>query len=220
MKPVISASILAADFSHLADQIHQAEAAGADWIHIDVMDGHFVPPISMGPMVVEACKRITTLPLDVHLMIENPESQLEAFAKAGASIITVQQEACPHLHRTLDSIHELGCQAGVALNPSTSEILLTYILQQIDLILVMTVNPGFGGQTFIAEMLEKIARVNGMLADLKSQAYLQVDGGINSSNIRLVQAAGANNFVAGSTIFANPNGISAGIGELKGKLEL
>jgi len=218
MKPIISASILNADFSRLADQIHQAEAAGVDWIHIDVMDGHFVPPITMGSLVVEACRRCTQLPIDVHLMIEKPELQLEAFASAGANGISVQQETCPHLHRTLGAIRQLGCRSGVALNPSTPEGTLQYVLPDIDLVLVMTVNPGYGAQTFISGMLEKIARVNGMLADSTSSAFLQVDGGINPDTIRLVQAAGATSFVAGSAIFNNKDGIAAGVTQLKNNI--
>ena len=219
MKSIISASILSADFSNLADQIHQAEDAGVDWIHVDVMDGRFVPNISMGPFIVETCKRITTLPLDVHLMIEKPELHLKSFADAGANHITVQVEACTHLHRTLNVIHDLDCLAGVALNPATSENTLSYILNLADLVLVMTVNPGFSGQEFFPEMVEKITRVNGMLSDAHSKAYLQVDGGINGKTIRLAQAAGANTFVAATAIFVNPGGIAEGVKNLRNCLE-
>jgi ribulose-phosphate 3-epimerase len=219
MKSIISASILSADFSNLADQIHQAEDAGVDWIHVDVMDGRFVPNITMGPFIVEACKRITKLPLDVHLMIEKPELHLKSFADAGADHITVQVEACTHLHRTLGVIRELGCLAGVALNPATSETTLPYILQLAELILVMTVNPGFSGQVFYPEMVDKIARVHGMLSDAHSKAYLQVDGGINEQTIRLAQAAGANTFVAATAIFVHPGGIAAGVKTLRNCLE-
>ena len=201
--------------ANLGDQVRQAEAAGADMIHIDVMDGQFVPPITMGPFIVETCRRVTALPLDVHLMIVQPELQIPGFASAGANIITVQQETCPHLHRTLDSIRKAGCKAGVALNPSTPETTLAYAIQQVDLVLVMTVNPGYGGQEFIPEMVTKIARVNNMLAEAGSQAWLQVDGGINKQTVRLARAAGANNFVAGSAIFNHPEGISAGINAIR-----
>lgn len=218
MKSIISTSILSSDFSNLADQIHQAEDAGVDWIHIDVMDGRFVPNITMGPFIVETCRRITKLPLDVHLMIEKPELHLQSFADAGANILTVQVEACKHLNRTLSAIRELGCKAGVALNPATSETTLAYILDLADLVLVMTVNPGYSGQVFIPGMIEKIAKINGMLADARSAAYLQVDGGINEKTIRLVQAAGANTFVASTAIFSNPAGIAEGVKSLRNNL--
>lgn len=218
MRSIISTSILSADFSNLGDQIRQAEDAGVDWIHIDVMDGRFVPNITMGPFIVETCRRITKLPLDVHLMIENPDLHLKSFADAGATNMTVQVEACTHLNRTLSAIRELGCRAGVALNPATSESTLAYVFNQIDLVLVMTVNPGYSGQSFIPEMIEKIAKINGMLADVKSASFLQVDGGINEKTIRLVQAAGANNFVASTAIFSNPAGIADGIKTLRKNL--
>lgn len=219
MKPVISASILSADFSNLADQIHQAEDAGIDWIHVDVMDGSFVPNISMGPFIVETCKRITSLPLDVHLMIEKPERHLKSFAEAGANHLTVQLEASAHLNRTLAAIRELGCKPGVAINPATPESTLAYVLDQVDLVLVMTVNPGYSGQVFIPNMVAKIARVNGMLADARSNALLQVDGGINQKTIRMAQAAGANCFVAASAIFGNKSGIGEGVRNLRNCLD-
>ncbi len=218
MKPLISASILSADFAHLADQIHQAEDAGVDWIHVDVMDGRFVPNITMGSFIVETCKRITTLPLDVHLMIEHPEQHLKTFVEAGANYLTVQVEAANHLQRTLNIIRELGCKAGVALNPATPETLLSYVLPYVDMILVMTVNPGFSGQNFIPEMVEKIVRVNGLLADARSDALLEVDGGINTDTIRLAQAAGANTFVTASAIFSNASGIEYGVNDLRKSL--
>lgn len=219
MKPIISASILSADFSNLADQIHQAEEAGVDWIHVDVMDGSFVPNISMGPFIVETCKRITSLPLDVHLMIEKPERHLRSFADAGASYLTVQVEASTHLNRTLEAIRELGCKPGVAINPATPESNLSYVLDQVEMVLVMTVNPGYSGQVFIPSMVAKIARVNGMLADARSNALLQVDGGINEKTIRMAQAAGSNCFVAASAIFGNRNGIGEGVRSLRNCLD-
>ena len=218
MRSIISTSILSADFSNLADQIHQAEDAGVDWIHIDVMDGMFVPNITMGPFIVETCRRITKIPLDVHLMIERPELHLKSFADAGANNITIQVEACTHLNRTLSAIRELGCKAGVALNPATAESTIQYVLDLVDLVLVMTVNPGFSGQVFIPAMVEKIAKINGMLADARSEAFLQVDGGINDRTIRLVRAAGANTFVASTAIFANPKGIAEGVRSLRNLL--
>jgi ribulose-phosphate 3-epimerase len=218
MAPIISASILSADFTNLADQIRQVENAGAEWLHIDVMDGHFVPPITMGPLIVSACKRITRLPLDVHLMITQPERHFEAFAKAGAASITFQQEATHHAHRAVEAIHHLGCKAGVAINPATSENVLSYLLQQIDLVLVMTVNPGYAAQAFIPGMEAKIARVRQLLDAIPSTAWLQVDGGINPDTISAARLAGAANFVAGSAVFNHPQGISAGISSLRKKL--
>lgn len=218
MTSIISASILSADFSNLADQIHQAEDAGVDWIHIDVMDGRFVPNITMGPFIVETCRRITKLPLDVHLMIKQPDLHLKSFASSGANLITIQAEACLHLDRTIHAIQELGCKAGVALNPATPESGLSYVIDQLDLALIMTVNPGFSGQAFIPTMVEKIARVNGMLADAHSKAYLQVDGGINEKTIHIAQAAGANNFVAASAIFSSSVSIFESVKQLRNKL--
>jgi ribulose-phosphate 3-epimerase len=218
MRLLLSASILSADFSHLADHIHQAEEAGADWLHIDVMDGHFVPPITMGPLVVEACKRVTRLPLDVHLMVTHPERHFESFARAGASIITFQQEATPHAHRAVDAIHQLGCKAGIAINPATPENVLLYVLQQVDLVLVMTVNPGYAAQSFIAGMEGKISRVRQHLDSVNSTAWLQVDGGINTETISLTRHAGATNFVAGSAIFSHPQGIKDGITSMRSVL--
>lgn len=215
MKPILSASILSADFSQLADQIHQAEEAGADWLHIDVMDGHFVPSITMGSLIVEACKRVTRLPLDVHLMISHPERHFEDFARAGASVITFQQEATPHAHRAVDAIHHLGCMAGVAINPATPENMLLYVLQQIDLVLIMTVNPGYAGQSFITGMEAKISRVRQHLDSIQSTSWLQVDGGINTKTLPLALNAGATNFVAGSAIFSHPQGIHSGISSLR-----
>jgi ribulose-phosphate 3-epimerase len=216
MKPVVIApSILSADFLHLQDQIAACEAAGADWIHIDVMDGHFVPNLTMGPFIVEACRRATKLPLDVHLMIEQPERLLEAFARAGASHLTVHVETCPHLHRTLQHIKTLGVKAGVVLNPGTPAILIEPVLRLADLVLVMSVNPGFSGQAFIPEAAGKVAEIRGMLDPLGSSAWLEVDGGIAPETIRTMRSAGADAFVAASAVFGAPQGIAAAIRALR-----
>jgi len=203
----LAPSILAADFARLGEAVAEAEAAGADWIHVDVMDGHFVPNITIGPPVVQALRRVTRLPLDVHLMIENPECYLEAFAEAGADILTVHVETCPHLHRTLQRIRELGVRPGVTLNPATPLVMLEEALPHVDLVLVMSVNPGFGGQTYIPTSTAKVARLRAMLDRLGSQADLEVDGGIKVSNAAEVVAAGATVLVAGSAIFGGPGSI-------------
>jgi len=198
----LSPSILTADWSRLGEQIRAAEEAGVDYIHLDVMDGHFVPNISFGPLVVAAVRQITRLPLDVHLMIERPELYVDDFARAGASIITVQQEACIHLQRQLAQIKELGCKASVALNPATPLVMLEDTLPDLDQVLVMTVNPGFGGQSFIPQMLDKVRRMRAMLDAARSMADLEVDGGIKPANIAQVVAAGATVVVAGSAVFS------------------
>lgn len=213
--PVIAPSILSADFARLGADIHACETAGADWIHVDVMDGHFVPNMTIGPLVVEACKRSTSLPLDVHLMIEKPEQMLEAFAKAGADRLTVHVETCPHLHRTIQQIKSLGLKAGVTLNPATPAIMLKEIYPLVDLILVMTVNPGFGGQSFITEMLPKITEIRQALNDCESDAWLEVDGGVSEKTLPAILKSGANAFVAGSSIFNHPGGIGAGLQTLR-----
>ena len=218
MKNIISASIHMADFGHLADQIRLCEQAGVDWIHIDVMDGHFVPNISMGSFIVETCKRITQIPLDVHLMIDQPEKHLKSFADAGADLITVQLETCPHLFRTLQNIHELGAKAGVALNPATPESTLEYVIPLVDLILVMTVNPGYSGQTFIPEMVAKVTRTHTLLNRTHPSVHLQVDGGINANTISTVRHAGADVFVASTAIFRHPEGIMKGVEQLRSEL--
>jgi ribulose-phosphate 3-epimerase len=215
----IAPSILSADFGRLAQQVAEAEAAGADYIHVDVMDGHFVPNITIGPPVVRAVRQATQLPLDVHLMIESPERYLADFAAAGADILTVHVETCPHLHRTVQQIKELGCRAGVTLNPSTSAASLEEILPFVDLVLVMTVNPGFGGQSFIPEMLPKIERVHSMLRAIDSQAELEVDGGMDSATAPRAAAVGANVFVAGSAIFGAEEGVARAIGRLRTALD-
>ena len=203
--PLIAPSILSADFARLADAVQQVEAAGADWIHVDVMDGHFVPNLTVGPPIVEALRKVTTLPLDVHLMMTNPDEFIPDFAKAGADILTVHVEACPHLHRTIQSIKEHGMKAGVTLNPATSATTLEQILSDVDLVLVMSVNPGFGGQKFIESTLDKIRQIRTMIAASKGSPYLEVDGGITVKNVASVLNAGANVLVAGSAIFGSPN---------------
>lgn len=212
---LITPSILSADFTRLGADIAACESAGADWIHVDVMDGHFVPNLTMGPVVVEACRRATKLPLDVHLMIEKPERHLEAFAKAGATNITVHVETCPHLNRTIQQIHSLGCKAGVTLNPSTPASALEPVLSLVDLVLVLTVNPGFSGQEFLPEVLPKVGQLRGLLDAVNPSARLEVDGGLSSATLPEVQKRGADVFVSGSFVFGHPEGIAAGIRELR-----
>lgn len=214
-KYIIAPSILAADMTQLGKEIAAAEAAGADWIHIDVMDGRFVPNITMGQFIVEACRRVTGLPLDVHLMIEKPEDHLETFAKAGASTLTVHVETCPHLHRTLGYIKSLGCKAGVVLNPGTAVGALEAVLGEADLVLVMSVNPGFGGQGFIPESLARVAEIRRRLDALGSSAWLEVDGGVSVETIAKLKEAGATAFVAGTSVFRHPQGIEAGVQALR-----
>lgn len=197
----IAPSILSADFSKLSQEIQEVEKAGADYLHIDVMDGQFVPNITVGPMIVRACRKVTRLPLDVHLMIEEPDRFIEEFAREGSDIITVHQEACPHLHRTIALIKELGKKAGVSLNPATSLSTLNEILPEVDLVLVMTVNPGFGGQKFIKSVLPKIAQLRKTLDENGLTAELEVDGGVNVDNIADIAKAGGRVFVAGSAVF-------------------
>lgn len=198
----IAPSLLSADFGKLAEEVAMCEAAGADWLHIDVMDGRFVPNLTFGAKVIETVRKLTRLPLDVHLMVVEPENYFESFAAAGASGLTIHVEVSPHLHRQVQRIRELGCAAGVALNPSTGLETVAEILPELDLLLVMTVNPGFGGQSFIAHMTHKIARARGLLDAAGSAATLEVDGGINRDTIGQVRAAGADTFVAGNAIFA------------------
>ena len=215
----ISPSILSADFTRLADQVREAEEAGVDYIHVDVMDGHFVPNITIGPLVVKSLRPITKLPLDVHLMIENPEFYIEDFSKAGADIITVHQEATPHLHRTIQQIHDLGIKAGVSINPSTSVRTLDEIICDVDLILVMSVNPGFGGQSYIHSCTNKIRKVREMLDDRGVSADLEVDGGVNVDTVNEVISAGANAFVAGSAIFNDKNSVAENVSALRAKIK-
>jgi len=210
----IAPSILSADFSRLGDEIRALEAADADYIHIDVMDGHFVPNITIGPLIVEAARRVTTLPLDVHLMIENPDLYIPDFAADGADIIVVHAEAVNHLHRTVQLIKSLGKRAGVSLNPATPLNCLEYVLDDLDLVLLMTVNPGFGGQSFIDACLPKIHALRAMLDRCGSEAELEVDGGVKVSNIAQISHAGADVFVAGSAVFGS-NDYHATIAEMK-----
>jgi ribulose-phosphate 3-epimerase len=211
---LIAPSILSADGGRFAAEIAAVEKAGADWIHIDVMDGHFVPNITLGPAIIAALRKTTRLPFDVHLMIENPESYIESFAIAGADIITVHVEAANHLHRTVDLIKKFGKKAGVSLNPATPLTQIEEILPDIDLLLIMTVNPGFGGQQFIKSTLPKIARASQLLSTLPNKPLLEVDGGVNLKNINSIAQAGAQVLVAGNSVFSNSD-YSKTIAELK-----
>ena len=201
----ISPSILSADFAHLGDEIRAIDAGGADYIHVDVMDGHFVPNITIGPLVVDAVRKVTSKPLDVHLMIENPDRYIPDFAKAGADLITVHQEAVPHLHRTIQLIRSLGKKAGVSINPATPVSTLDVILDDLDLVLLMSVNPGFGGQSFIPATLAKIAELRQRIEERGLQVEIEVDGGVKADNIGSMAAAGADVFVAGSAVFSTPD---------------
>ena len=204
-KTIIAPSILSADFGRLGDEVRAVEAAGADWIHVDVMDGHFVPNITIGPLVVEGLRKYTSLPLDVHLMIENADRYVGDFASAGADIITVHAEANTHLHRTVMAIKELGKKAGVSLNPATSVSALDHILPDVDMVLLMSVNPGFGGQVFIQSSLAKARSVKSMIDGLGLSIDIEMDGGVKPSNATQVIESGVNALVAGSAIFKNPD---------------
>ncbi len=201
----IAPSILSADFARLGDEIKAVEAAGADWIHADVMDGHFVPNITFGPLIVEAVRRVTTLPIDVHLMIENPDDYITAFAKAGATYISVQVESCVHLNRSVQLIRECGAKPGVVLNPSTPLQSVDWILEYVDYVLVMSVNPGFGGQAFIPNSLDKIKELRRMIHNRKLSTLIEIDGGVNEKTISAIADAGVDIFVAGSAIFGSRN---------------
>lgn len=216
---LLSASILSADFANLSDQLHQAESAGVDWIHIDVMDGHFVPNITMGPFIVETCRRLSSLPLDVHLMIKHPEDHIKAFAMAGANRISIHIEGNPNVHRTLQSIRSLGASPGIVLNPGSPAILVEEVLNLVDMVLVMTVNPGFSGQAHLPEMAQKITSLRKMLDQYNPSAIIQVDGGISAENISTMAKAGAGCFVAATAIFKYPEGINAGVHALRNALE-
>lgn len=214
--PRIAPSILSADFTRLGEQIQAAEAGGADWIHVDVMDGHFVPNITIGPMIAEAARRSTSLPIDAHLMIESPERYLRQFADAGVDLITVHVETCPHLHRTIQQIRELGVRAGVALNPATGVESIVESLPYVDLVLVMSVNPGFGGQSFIPTSVAKIRRIRDLLGDRAGNAVeIQVDGGITPATIGAVVEAGATVLVAGSAVYGGTGTIAENLAALR-----
>lgn len=205
MQKCIAPSLLSADFTRLAEEVRSVEQAGADWIHADVMDGHFVPNITFGPLVVEAVRRVTDLPIDVHLMIEQPDRYIADFAAAGANYLSVQVETCPHLNRTLQLIKDNGAAAGVVLNPSTPLSALDWVLDAADYVLVMSVNPGFGGQQFIPNSLQKIAELRRVIADRGHSTLIEVDGGVNEQTVADIARAGADVFVAGSAIFGSGN---------------
>ena len=214
----IAPSILSADFARLGEQVAEATKAGADLIHVDVMDGHFVPQITFGALVVSAIRKYTNLPLDVHLMIESPENQIAQFAKAGANIITVHQEPCAHLNRVIQMIKDTGVKAGISINPATSLSALDEILPEVDLVLIMSVNPGFGGQTFIEGTLDKIARLRAEIDRRKLNIELEVDGGINVKTAPRVVKSGATALVAGAAIFSSGESIEAAIKKLRQSL--
>ncbi len=214
-KLLLSASILSADFSNLADQIHQAEDAGVDWIHIDVMDGHFVPNITMGPFIVETCRKITELPLDVHLMIENPDLYTEAFSKAGADRISIHLEENPNILRSLQKIRDLGRKNGLVINPGTQITSAEPLLPFIDLLLIRSVNPGYSGQDFIPEVESKISHARSCIDESALPVLIQVDGGVTSANLPSLFAAGIDVAVAATAIFKQPNGIAQAVKDLR-----
>lgn len=212
---ILSSSILSADFGRLKDQVREAETSGVDWIHIDVMDGHFVPNLTMGPFIVETVRGMTDLPLDVHLMVDNPDVMIPWFVSAGADWISVQIETCPHIFRTLQTISALGKHPGVVLNPGTPPAVLDEVLHLTELVLVMSVNPGASGQSFIPSSIRKVSQIHHKIQGVGSQARIQVDGGVTSANIADLKQAGAEIFVAATAIFRHPQGIAAGVRALR-----
>ena len=213
--PLIAPSILSCDFARLAEEIADVEAGGADWIHVDVMDGHFVPNLTMGPVIVAGARRCTALPLDVHLMIENPEAYLRSFADAGADAITVHAEVCDNLAAVLKTLDELEVEAGVAVNPETPLSAVEGVLDGIDLLVVMSVNPGFGGQGYIPGSADKVRRASELIARMNGDTLIEVDGGVDASNAARIAEAGATVLVAGSAVFGHPEGGSAGVREIR-----
>ena len=211
---LIAPSILSADFARLGEEIQAVEAAGADWIHVDVMDGHFVPNITIGPLIVKAARQSTRLPLDVHLMIENPDRYIPEFVEAGADLVAVQVETCPHLHRTVQLIRECGARPGVVLNPTTPLTTIEWILEDVEFVMLMSVNPGFGGQQFISSTLEKIRQLRSMIEKRRLSTLIEIDGGVNRTTIADIAAAGADVFVAGSAIYGTPD-YTAAISEFR-----
>ena len=215
----LAPSILSCDFGRLRDEVQAVEEAGADWIHVDVMDGHFVPNITIGPAITKAVRNATSLPVDVHLMIERPDRFLAAFADAGADTISVHQEVCPHLHRTVGAIRELNVGAGVAVNPATSLVTVQHVLTDIDLLLIMSVNPGFGGQTFIEASVSKVREARELLDRAGSAADIEVDGGVDAGNAAALNDAGATVLVAGSAVYGHADGSAAGVHAIRAALE-
>lgn len=212
---LLAPSIIASDFAHIVDEVAAIESAGADWIHVDVMDGHFVPDITIGPLFVRSLRRVAKLPLDAHLMISEPEKYIPAFAEAGVNNITVHVETCPDLPKVIEQIKSYGCTAGVTLNPATSASAIDHVLPLVDLVLVMSVVPGFSGQKFMPEMVDKVEEIRAKLNSLRSAAHLEVDGGINAETLPLMKKAGANVFVTGNAAFKHPQGSGAGVRALK-----